>query len=222
MGRNIDRCLPYENQAQPRFSTMFRCCSGAVPAAARSGFAAITTLVLLLSLVFSVVLESPASAAESPDALAMEQQFVDAINTLRATNGLQPLQVDAGLVAPARRWSKTMADAGDTPFHTRTLGEETPGPWRIVGENVGVGGSVTRLEAAFEASPLHLKNLMEPRFKYVGIGIALRDGRIFVTERFSDAATAEPAAAVSASSSKSNAQRLAMSVRAPRRTTRKV
>jgi uncharacterized protein YkwD len=53
-----------------------------------------------------------------------------------------------------------------------------------VGENVACGGTITQVEAAFEASRGHLENMLDPRFRSAGIGIATAAAGLLVTEDF--------------------------------------
>jgi uncharacterized protein YkwD len=60
--------------------------------------------------------------------------------------------------------------------------------WVVLGENVGVGGSVDSLHTAFMNSPEHRDNILLPAFNHVGIGATKRGDRMWVTVLF-EAAT---------------------------------
>lgn len=123
----------------------------------------------------------PASGAQA-DTVSDEAVFVAKINDLRASKGLAPLQVNANLVAKARTWSADMAAAGKI-WHS-TLSNGITEDWRKLGENVGMGGSVDGLHAAFVNSLHHYENLVDPNFTHIGIGIVMGGNTIFVTEMF--------------------------------------
>jgi hypothetical protein len=123
----------------------------------------------------------PATGAHA-DTVSDEASFVAKINDLRAGLGVGTLQVDAGLVAKARGWAAGMAAAGKI-WHS-TLSDGITSNWEKLGENVGMGGSVDGLHAAFVASPHHYENLVDPAFGYVGIGIAMNGDTIYVAEEF--------------------------------------
>ncbi|MFN2389095.1 MAG: CAP domain-containing protein, partial [Actinomycetota bacterium] len=54
--------------------------------------------------------------------------------------------------------------------------------WRVLGENVGMGGSPRSLHAAFMDSQAHRRNILEPDFVRVGIGTKKdSDGALWVT-----------------------------------------
>jgi uncharacterized protein YkwD len=56
--------------------------------------------------------------------------------------------------------------------------------WSIGGENVGVGSSLESLQRAFMASRLHRENVLRPSFDHMAVGIARRDGALWVTVIF--------------------------------------
>jgi hypothetical protein len=155
--------------------------------------------------------------AEELDTRAMENEFVSRINDLRASQGLAVLASDNGQLRDvAVAWSGSMANAGSIS-HRPNLADVAPSNWTRLGENVGVGHGVESLHNAFVASPGHYRNLVDPAFKTIAVGIVVRDGRIFVTENFmaasgggvttasagdNNGAAAAPAAAVAAAPAK--------------------
>ena len=132
---------------------------------------------LLLALGMTMV---PVSARA--DTVSAEAEFVARINALRTSQGLSAFEVHPVLVAKARAWAETMSDAGRI-WHS-ALSDGITVDWQKLGENVGMGGSVDGLHRAFVASPGHYANLVEPNFRYVGIGIAMKGNTIYVSEVF--------------------------------------
>ena len=53
--------------------------------------------------------------------------------------------------------------------------------WYVLGENVGVGDSVTQLHRAFMGSSAHRQNAMNKTFNHIGVGALRADGRLWVT-----------------------------------------
>ena len=105
-----------------------------------------------------------------------EARFLSLTNSLRSSKGLAPLAVDGTLVSVARSWS---------------LSSQLPSGWRKAGENVGKGGSVDALQQAFQNSPAHYQNLVDPAFNYVGVGVVYgAGGMIYVTVDFMQRGTA--------------------------------
>jgi uncharacterized protein YkwD len=129
------------------------------------------------------------AASAKADSGGTEGAFVVAINNLRAGKGLPALAVDARLTAIARGWSSNMAGAR-VLSHNPDLAAQAPAGWRSLGENVGVGPSVDWLEAAFEASPHHYANLVDPSYTSIGVGVVEANGQIWVTEDFMGGASA--------------------------------
>ena len=122
----------------------------------------------------------PARAAD-PSA---ESQFVARINSLRESKGLAPLEVDSELVGVARRWTDRMVGNGHIS-HNPNLAGDVDEDWIKLGENVGVGANVDQLMDAFIASPEHYKNLVDPDYGYVGVGVSYDDrGRMYTTHNF--------------------------------------
>jgi hypothetical protein len=55
--------------------------------------------------------------------------------------------------------------------------------WVGLGQNVGVGSSCPMLTRAFWRSGPHHQNVLG-RWRVVGVGVAVRRGRVYVTENF--------------------------------------
>jgi uncharacterized protein YkwD len=60
------------------------------------------------------------------------------------------------------------------------------GTWKILGENVAKAKTDRSANRALYASPSHRINMLEPRFKKVGIGVAVdaKTGELWVTQLF--------------------------------------
>ena len=57
--------------------------------------------------------------------------------------------------------------------------------WSKLGENVGVGYSVDDLMTALVNSPAHYRNIVDPSFSYIGVGVSYGDdGRMYTTHDF--------------------------------------
>jgi hypothetical protein len=57
--------------------------------------------------------------------------------------------------------------------------------WKYLGENVGVGYSVSSLESAFWASAPHRDNMLDPDYTQVGLAVVDIGGKLWVAEEFS-------------------------------------
>ncbi len=128
----------------------------------------------------ATVLASPAAADTGSDEMA----FVHKLNELRASHGLPALGTKGELFDMARAWSGRMAAAGGIS-HNPDMAAQAPANWARIGENVGVGPDVQSLHNAFVASPLHFKNMIDPGFDWVGVGVVYGTaGIIYVTVNF--------------------------------------
>ena len=159
------------------------------------GFAVALVLTLGVSGVTAVVAPTMASAqAADRDPNALEGQFVAGVNALRTSQGLAPFIVDAEIRTVAMGWTEKMAAAGAIS-HNPNLAKEITASWRKLGENVGTGPGVALVEEAFENSPGHRRNLLDPEFTHVSITVVVRGDRIFVTQQFrTPSAQAAPSA----------------------------
>jgi hypothetical protein len=137
-------------------------------------------------LVAALVAGFVALAAPPASALTdVEACFSSSINRERAAVGRAALRIADDLVQIARRHSAEMA-AEQRIWHNDDLPNEVRGDWRLLGENVGMGPSCESLHNAFMDSPGHRANILESRYNQLGIGVAIRDGTIYVTEVFAD------------------------------------
>ena len=135
---------------------------------------------------------APAAVVASSPSPEHEAQFVSRINSLRASKGLSQLQVHGQLQSVARNWTERMVQDGQIS-HNPNLGSQVDGNWTKLGENVGVGYDVDGLMQAFINSPSHYKNLVDPAWNYVGVGVTIAgDGRMYTTHNFMAMGSAAP------------------------------
>lgn len=123
---------------------------------------------------------APPARAVAPD---REVRFLEMINDARAIRGLSKLRSDSELQRVATEWSRRMAGTGKLS-HNPNLAAEYHGVWRKLGENVGRGAGVEDIQRAFEASPGHMKNIIDPDFDTVAVAVVEVGDTIYVTEQF--------------------------------------
>jgi hypothetical protein len=110
-------------------------------------------------------------------------QFVSDTNAARSQHGLRSYVVSSDLTSIANRWAAHMA-ANRTLAHNPSATSEVC-CWQAMGENVGVGGSVSQIQQAFMASSPHRANILSGTYTQVGIGTARgSDGQLYVDELF--------------------------------------
>lgn len=159
-------------------------------------FVRAATVVAVLALASTSATTSAVASENAQASPGDESAFVSAINRIRADRGLGSLRVDGELAGIARNWSFRMAADGAIS-HRSDLREGVSSNWTSLGENVGVGPSVSDLMNAFVNSPGHYKNIVEPRFTHIGVGAVVTDGLIYTAHEFMavDGSSSAPAPA---------------------------
>ncbi len=143
---------------------------------ARLGAASFMLLALVGSLTARGAEEAAANAGD-------EASFVASLNAVRAGVGLPALTTNSELASLSRGHAQVMADAGEI-FHADPISAGYTGPWAKIGENVGIGASVSVLVDAFVASPGHYANVIDPAFTQIGVGVVWKDGALYTAHRF--------------------------------------
>jgi uncharacterized protein YkwD len=145
------------------------------------------------------VLPPPTVPVPTPTQAAT--RLLTLVNGERRAAGLVPLTARDDVAAIAAGWSRTLAERGTlshddayfSPATRRRLGAA------VLGENVAYAGDIETAHRTLMASEHHRANILDPRFTVAGFGVALVDGRWWVTQDFVQPATspapAPPAAA---------------------------
>lgn len=123
-----------------------------------------------------------AVAASGNQEPGMAAQFVAKINSERAGAHRAALAYSSALTGAAQRWAATMASR-NTLAHNPNLAGEVSG-WHYLGENVGVGYSVSSLESAFWDSAEHRSNILDPHYTRIGVAVVNVGGKLWVAEEF--------------------------------------
>ena len=112
------------------------------------------------------------------------------VNSLRTGLGLRALANDAGVAAVARRWSETMG-AEERLYHNPNYRSQYPAGSLAGAENASKVSAPLSLSAAVRRSfdnlvdsPLHYANMVNPDYTHLGVGIALDNGVLWVTQNF--------------------------------------
>lgn len=105
------------------------------------------------------------------------REMFEALNNFRVANGLEPLVYSARLEAAANAHARDLYERGYFA-HINPDGEN-PGKRAVqagfcheyVGENIAAGQkSVQAAQIAWENSPSHRENMLQPAYKMVGMG----------------------------------------------------
>lgn len=131
----------------------------------------------LFIMILALALVIPLLGASSPDILSQ-------INAERAAAGVQELQRVAVLDTLA---DIRAAEAATSWSHTRPDGRQWFSVYRdfgflptAAGENLAYGFTTPeRVVTAWMNSPTHKANIVDPDFKYIGIGSYDNDGKVY-------------------------------------------
>lgn len=148
--------------------------------------------VCLVVLTFGLLGASLAALPGTASAAGNEaQDYVNRINQLRTSLGLNPVAIDANLTELAQAHTQEMADQQNL-FHTPDLAAGITSPWQHLSENVGVGSNTDLVWNAFLNSPHHYENLVDPSITHVGVGVVVQGGLQWTTHRFMTMGRAAP------------------------------
>jgi len=115
-----------------------------------------------------------------------ENHMSSLVNEHRTAHGKPGMRQDPALQMVARRQAQRMSAAGYIQ-HNPNLGAEAGGAvpnWLRIGENVGVGSSVVRVQDAFLGSATHHSNI-DASYNLIGLGVVPGDsGSLYVTQNF--------------------------------------
>ncbi|MBW3536346.1 MAG: cell wall-binding repeat-containing protein [Actinobacteria bacterium] len=142
-------------------------------------------VVAALASIAMVAATIPSARASATHPQWDEWDFVNLMNRERWERGMQPLAMVPSARDVARSWSGVMASDGvlrHNPNFADQLAVSLPS-WRRAGENIGAGGSVAQLHAAFMNSTKHRDNILGD-FQWVGVGVRWAESRMWVTVDF--------------------------------------
>jgi uncharacterized protein YkwD len=138
-------------------------------------------LLMFVSLLWSGIATDHARAGAKQQ---RRSEVLQLTNEDRAAKDREALKLDRKLSRYAVGHAREMAEAGSL-FHSEDLAGVLDGvEWSMAGENVGVGSSLSDLQAAFMASKPHRKNVLNRGFDHVAIGVVKSDGNFWVTVIF--------------------------------------
>lgn len=135
---------------------------------------------------------APTSGSSISNATAAERQMLSLVNEERTAAGLPALQMDAALLAEARKHSQDMAQNG---FFSHTSPSRGSFSQRLkasgianrgAGENIAKYGSIEKAHAGLMASEGHRANIMNANYNRAGIGIVQVNGVYYITQWFAN------------------------------------
>ena len=146
----------------------------------RLGTGSNTTRALRLAIAALLVLVMGASLTGCQS--SEQAQVADLVNQTRAQYGRSYLRDNLQLDIKAQAWAEHLASA-NTLAHSN-LPDGISYQWRSLAENVGYGGSIPQVHRAYLNSPGHRANILDPRWNYMGTGVAWRGNRVFTVQVF--------------------------------------
>jgi uncharacterized protein YkwD len=152
-----------------------------------------TSLTAALAVAALLTTAAPAAACDNADAQisqaspsTLRRATLCLVNKRRASHGLRRLRGDADLRQAAQRYARDMVEraffshvspgGSDLVDRLKASGFISPSEAWLVGENLAWGsgelGSPRAIVRQWMHSPGHRANILQPRFRHVGIGIA--------------------------------------------------
>ncbi|MFT4111821.1 CAP domain-containing protein [Silvibacterium sp.] len=121
-------------------------------------------------------------------------RILELTNQDRAAHGLQPLVWDDALARAAQTHTERMAQEkslshqypGEPPVTDRA--SQAGAHFQAIAENTAMGGDERAIEKEWMNSTPHRTNILDPQMNHIGIGVVARNGYLFATEDFSNAA----------------------------------
>jgi uncharacterized protein YkwD len=137
----------------------------------------------LLVLVVAVLVAGTSSPVHADD-VSRRDRMLHLLNQTRRSHGLPVFRLNGDLSHFAWQHSKRMTER-NLCFHTLDLygavSSYSPSTW---GENVGAAGTLRRVRTLWMASGGHRDNVLNARFRRVGIGVVRARGMVWVTTIF--------------------------------------
>lgn len=113
-----------------------------------------------------------------------EKQLYNLINKARSSAGRAPYALSGSLSNLARKHSSAMAAKGRIYHNSKLASWISSYTWKVAGENVGMGGSISSIHNAFMSSPGHRANNLSKAYKKIGVGVVWKGKYAYVTVIF--------------------------------------
>ncbi len=111
-----------------------------------------------------------------------EANLIIWLNSQRNWYGPSSLIVDPDLTLAARAQAQALANCGC--LYHQQLSFLFGRGWTSAGENVAYAGSTWGAHVALSYSSPHLRNMINPGYKGVGVGVAVANGTVYVAQVF--------------------------------------
>jgi uncharacterized protein YkwD len=139
------------------------------------------TLVVALAVFVSA---GPVTSAGAVTTKKLRNDMFSLVNASRRSHGIRPMRISWSLSRHALAHSRRMVRRNRV-YHTTDLYSVVrryrPRTW---GENVGMAGTLRRMQRLFMRSPSHRANTLNRRFHRIGVGVVRARGHVWVTLDF--------------------------------------
>ena len=138
-----------------------------------------------------IVLAAPSAHAATYSTSSYGARLLQLVNQARSSNGLHTLTLASGTTTVAAGWTQHLAQQAalsHNPNLASQLESHGSPDWTIYGENVGQGAPTNpdQLFNAYMQSPEHRANILEGRYRYVGVAVVFAGGYAWNTFDFVD------------------------------------
>lgn len=143
--------------------------------------ARIVVVFVLLTVVLTTLAPSALASPERMRAGGYRVRMLALLNEMRASRQLPAMKLNHRLSPASWDHSRAMARRVEL-FHTPNLASIIePFGATVWGENVGMARTLRRIVALMMASPPHRHHLVDPRLRWIGIGVVRMHGWLWVT-----------------------------------------
>jgi uncharacterized protein YkwD len=139
---------------------------------------------IVLTLVVTVLMTAAGPAGARTKAAQRRNTMLQLVNRSRTSHGLHALKLHLAVSSFAWHHSRRMVRRNSVYHSSNVYGEVRQYGATYWGENVGMAGTLKRLEQLFMASPEHRANILKPLYRRIGIGVIRAHGRTWVTLDF--------------------------------------
>lgn len=139
---------------------------------------------IVLTLVATLSIGAAGPALAGTRTARLRNTMLHLVNHSRTSHGLHALKLHFAVSSFAWHHSQRMVRRHSVYHSADVLGEVRKYGATFWGENVGMAGTLTRIEQLFMASPEHRANILKPIYRRIGIGTIRANGRVWVTLDF--------------------------------------
>lgn len=139
---------------------------------------------IALTLVVAVLVTAAGPAHAGTRTRDLRHRMFRLVNRSRQSHGLASLRLSPRLSRYAWEHSRRMARRDSVYHSTDVWGRVRRLGASYWGENVGMAGTLSRMEQLFMHSAPHRANILSRHFRYIGVGVVRARGAVWITLDF--------------------------------------